>query len=75
MVKAKKTINKTFYEQLQALVHQGNINFVVLINKQGQQSIKLPITLVVILTIFLTPLMALGLILYLLSGHTIELEK
>ena len=71
MAKSKQTV----FEQIQSIIHQGNMMRLTMIDKQGHKSVDLSLTQVTVLTIFLAPLMVLGLVLYLIDGHTIELVK
>ena len=71
MAKSKQTV----FEQIQSIIHQGNIMRLTMTDKEGHKSVDLSLTQVTVLTIFLAPLMVLGLVLYLIDGHTIELVK
>ncbi|RKD29016.1 DUF4342 domain-containing protein [Thermohalobacter berrensis] len=73
-IKDKKEDRKKFFNKVKKVIDKGN-KMKFTIKKEGKNIIKLPLTIAILITIFATPFVIAGLIIALLTKHSISFEK
>ncbi|MCY6482861.1 DUF4342 domain-containing protein [Clostridium aestuarii] len=72
--KTKEKCSSQFFSKMKKIIRKGNLTRVV-IKKQEKNALNIPLNLVIVFTIFATPVVLVVFLLALITKHKIRIEK